>query len=300
MFSTTINYDLTKNDYSYDMIEDFIGKGNFAKVYKGCLQKMPNVEVAIKVFKKGKLKSFQKETAIYEQIASKSAARAKENGASDESAKYLITHYGKCNDGEMVMVLEYANKGDLEKWILDKSRKTDWSVSYPLMKKIIQGVEYLHSFNIIHRDLKPANILLHEKDDLHPKIADLGLSKEQDDKLSKRGTPYYKAPEILAKTKPHTVKSDVFSLSLTFWAMGTRQENPYSDFNPRDINELKDLVVVRKERSSIPSDFPSKIAHIIKWGWADDEAKRPTTKQLSTEFSTDINDISDNLKQSIK
>jgi serine/threonine protein kinase len=40
-------------------------------------------------------------------------------------------------------------------------------------------LEYLHSRNIIHRDIKPSNILLFDE---RIKIADLGVSREFDDK----------------------------------------------------------------------------------------------------------------------
>lgn len=39
------------------------------------------------------------------------------------------------------------------------------------------GIDFLHGCKIIHRDLKPENILL--DDDLTPKIADFGVSREK-------------------------------------------------------------------------------------------------------------------------
>ena len=48
-----------------------------------------------------------------------------------------------------------------------------------ILRKILNGLNYLHDSNIIHRDMKPQNILINHKNkkDLEVKIADFGWSK---------------------------------------------------------------------------------------------------------------------------
>lgn len=48
-----------------------------------------------------------------------------------------------------------------------------------ILRKILNGLNYLHNSNIIHRDMKPQNILVNYKNkaDLEVKIADFGWSK---------------------------------------------------------------------------------------------------------------------------
>ena len=79
----------------------------------------------------------------------------------------------------------------------------------------VLGLEYLHAYGITHRDLKPQNMLITV--DGHMKLADFGLSAEQNDdsnsdssapsvKQRQRkpaksgvGTPDFLAPEILRR-----------------------------------------------------------------------------------------------------
>ena len=46
-----------------------------------------------------------------------------------------------------------------------------------IFKKMVKGVEHLHSQGIIHRDLKPQNIMI-EPEKLDVKIIDFGLSRK--------------------------------------------------------------------------------------------------------------------------
>jgi serine/threonine protein kinase len=48
-----------------------------------------------------------------------------------------------------------------------------------ILRKILNGINYLHDSNIIHRDMKPQNILIKykNKDALEVRIADFGWSK---------------------------------------------------------------------------------------------------------------------------
>lgn len=74
-------------------------------------------------------------------------------------------------------------------------------------------INYCHSNHIVHRDLKPENILLEQTKEFDQiKIIDFGTSlvfdenKKLDEKL---GTPYYIAPEVLAKN--YGPKCDIWS-----------------------------------------------------------------------------------------
>ena len=76
--------------------------------------------------------------------------------------------------------------------------------------------------NIIHKDLKPENIFIKynkNKTDFIVKLGDFGLSREYKQKYfsTKKGTPYYRAPEI---EKAYSNKSNYDPTKCDLWAIG--------------------------------------------------------------------------------
>ncbi|XP_051530581.1 eukaryotic translation initiation factor 2-alpha kinase 1 isoform X2 [Myxocyprinus asiaticus] len=57
----------------------------------------------------------------------------------------------------------------------DPCESADCEQALNIFKKILEGVEYIHSRGIMHRDLKPRNIFLHGPE-CHVKIGDFGLA----------------------------------------------------------------------------------------------------------------------------
>lgn len=49
---------------------------------------------------------------------------------------------------------------DLKKYISSKDYKPDEEKAKVILKKILNGVAYIHSKRVLHRDLKPQNILI--------------------------------------------------------------------------------------------------------------------------------------------
>ena len=111
--------------------------------------------------------------------------------------------------------MEYAEKGDLFKYISQSSR---FSSNLTIRKKtkifyqIVQAIAYLHSQEIIHRDLKPENILL--DNNLNVKLCDFGWAIKINSIMRRRslcGTVEYMAPEVY-KGELQTKKTDVWAL----------------------------------------------------------------------------------------
>ena len=58
------------------------------------------------------------------------------------------------NDARFYIIMKYASKGDLFKYIASKERLDEKEAAY-FYCQLIYGLEFIHQNNISHRDLKP-------------------------------------------------------------------------------------------------------------------------------------------------
>lgn len=116
-----------------------------------------------------------------------------------------------------------------------QSNKCTFNFWKRCFKKILQGVEYLHSMNIIHADIKPENILISsrssespsdEGEDMNPivKLIDLGISTLCFNSVANRNnqelcTVWYRAPELCMEHSTFTDKVDIWSVGCIFVEM---------------------------------------------------------------------------------
>ncbi|KAI4880506.1 hypothetical protein NFI96_012348 [Prochilodus magdalenae] len=161
----------------------------------------------------------------------------------------------------------------------------DWHQASNILKKILQGVEYIHSRGIMHRDLKPRNIFL-QGHEYHVKIGDFGLAcrdivvKENEPLLphiggnagsthtTGVGTFVYASPEQL-KGSHYDSKSDMYSVGVValelFQPFGTEMERVHTLGELRQGKVPDTLAVhwpvltkqIKLLTSSDPSDRPS-------------------------------------------
>jgi serine/threonine protein kinase len=89
-----------------------------------------------------------------------------------------------------------------------------------LSRQVLAGLIYLHrgpKAAVVHRDLNPKNVLvfIETNGDVTAKIGDVGLARFASNLLvTKAGTVFYMAPEILGTTKSYTTKVDMFSFGM--------------------------------------------------------------------------------------
>ncbi|GMH10452.1 hypothetical protein Nepgr_012293 [Nepenthes gracilis] len=143
--------------------ENFIGRGSFAEVYKGCLR--DGQLVAIKRLTRGtheeKAANFLSELGIMAHVDHPNAAK--------------LIGYGV--DGGMHLVLQLSLLGSLASILNGSREKLDWSMRYKIALGTAEGLRYLHEScqrRIIHRDIKADNVLLTEN--YEPQICDFGLA----------------------------------------------------------------------------------------------------------------------------
>jgi serine/threonine protein kinase len=101
-----------------------------------------------------------------------------------------------------IIVLDYAEGGNLYNWVNKHYNKIDWSYNIKALLNIIEGLKEIHQKNMVHRDLHTGNILsintsLDGYNSMY--ISDMGLCGNVDniDKTNIYGVIPYVAPEVL-------------------------------------------------------------------------------------------------------
>jgi serine/threonine-protein kinase len=154
------------------------------------------------------------------------------------------------------LVLEYANGGSLEEWILRQPQERPKLDVRCTVESIVRGLAQAHEKGIAHRDLKPANILLGGDQDMIPKIADFGLGRVDAKKADvsiqathngMAGTSMYLPPEAMqAFEKRSPEKDDVFALGVIWYQLLVNKlERPPYDFADRLRIQLVDSQTIR-------------------------------------------------------
>ena len=139
-----------------------------------------------------------------------------------------------------------------------------------------------HTLRIVHRDVKPGNILITE--DGSAMISDFGISHALGDTTITatgmvHGTPAYLAPEV-ARGKPSSFASDVFSLGSTLYAI-LEGAPPFG----ADNNAL--ALLHRVARGDYPPPtHAGALAPLLRNMLANDPRRRPGMKSIASRLST--------------
>lgn len=196
----------------------------------------------------------------------------------------------------MLYIQMHLCERSLKDWIFERNARpkdqqcpfarVDPERTLNILKKILEGVEYIHSRGIIHRDLKPRNIFLHGQD-CHVRIGDFGLACKDlildghkgsgspcsdSSHTTGVGTFVYASPEQL-KASHYDSKSDMYSVGMLafelFQPFGTEMER---------VRSLGDL-----REGKIPDSFCCRwsklVKHILNLT-SQDPGVRPTATEL--------------------
>lgn len=149
--------------------------------------------------------------------------------------KHIVGYHDvfKTRSGKLCIVMEYCEKGDLDKEIKKQANqlaKTNDPACYFSDEQVLTwfvqmclALKKVHSFDFIHRDIKAANIFL--DNNMNVKLADFGivrvLSNDKSRATTKIGTPAYMAPEIFDDQSTYGLPVDMWSMGIILYQLHT-------------------------------------------------------------------------------
>ena len=247
-------------DYYY--YKDPIGYGSFSIIYKGYRISEPTNLLAIKrITKIIDMKYFHNEVELMKKLNHENILKL-----------YDVV---KMN-GNIYLILEYCNCGDLSNYISSNSTNTN---DFKYFQQIFKGLEYLYKNRILHRDVKPHNILI--KDGII-KISDFGFAKafEKNELITTFcGSPLYMAPEII-KNKEYNLKSDIWSLGVIIYELFTKRHPYYADSKKILWDKIKTGIII--DYNNIQC---SSIVNILQMMLIDDPDKRANWEDIFNEHN---------------
>lgn len=191
-----------------------------------------------------------------------------------EHPNILSLHDVYENDGELYLIMELVEGGELFDYLIQKGRLKE-PEALKFFHHIVSGLDYCHKHYICHRDLKPENLLL--DGDMNIKIADFGMaSLQRTGKLLETscGSPHYASPEIIKGIKYDGAMSDVWSCGVILFALLTGSL-PFDDKNVRKL-----LTKVKQGQYNIPPYVPEGARDLINSMLNVDPAKRMTLQEV--------------------
>ncbi|XP_034388406.1 NUAK family SNF1-like kinase 2 [Cyclopterus lumpus] len=248
--------------HRYEFLET-LGKGTYGKVKKA--KERSGRLVAIKSIRKDKIKDEQDLVHIRREIEIMSSL----------CHPHIITIYEVFeNKDKIVIVMEYASRGDLYDYICDKKNISEREARH-FFRPIVSAVHYCHQNGIVHRDLKLENILLDGNGNV--KIADFGLSNLfHGDKYLQTfcGSPLYASPEIVNGRPYRGPEVDTWSLGVLLYTMvhGTM---------PFDGNSHKALVQQISTGNYRKPINPSDACGLIRWMLMVNPERRATIEEIA-------------------
>jgi serine/threonine protein kinase len=177
---------------------------------------------------------------------------------------------------EYMIVMQYANDGDLLSYLSQNINKLTWEMKLQLLKDIASTLLIMHSKQLVHCDLHGGNVILHNDDATkiygRSFICDFSLSRstmsESDSNI--QGVLPFIAPEVF-RTRKFTQKSDIYSFGIIMYLVATGE--------PPLRNRLfdKDLVcdILGGLRPTMPDSAPDGYKKLAEQCCDVDPNRRP-------------------------
>ena len=213
-------------------VDDFIGKGGMADVYKVwdgqratfLAMKVLHDDLAEdKVF----LRRFKREAFTLSKLQHPS----------------IVRFYGlEQTDDLSFMLMDYIEGTTLRKEIYQAQSALTLERVLEIMRPVCSALHYAHAQGITHCDIKPANIMLHKNGSVL--LSDFGIARMTEASTSTligAGTPAYMAPEQ-ARGEDPTPQTDIYALGIVLYEMLTGGERPFTGENARSTGSTSEKI----------------------------------------------------------
>ena len=126
-------------------------------------------------------------------------------------------------DGETCIAMKLIEGTSLDNFLESQvHNRLATSAAIPIVRDILNALNYAHQQGIVHRDVKPSNVLLDQAN--QAMLIDFGIALAMGEERRTRtgqiiGTPAYMSPEQIARPKSLDHRSDVYSVGCVFYEM---------------------------------------------------------------------------------
>ncbi|XP_020370542.1 tyrosine-protein kinase ZAP-70 isoform X1 [Rhincodon typus] len=248
-----------------------LGSGNFGCVKKGVYRmRKKQIDVAIKVLKNDNEKSLKEELMKEAEFMQKL------------DNPYIVRMIGVCQAENLMLVMEMASGGPLNKFLSSKKDQVNIENVVELLHQVSMGMKYLEENHFVHRDLAARNVLLVNQH--YAKISDFGLSKAigADDSYYKARTAgkwpvKWYAPECINFRK-FSSKADVWSFGITMWEALTYGQKPYKKMKGPEVVSF----IEQGGRLDRPPECPDEMHQLMQKCWTYKCEDRPGFEEVES------------------
>ena len=238
----------------YTLLEK-IGSGAMGTVYKARHEGLKRI-VAIKILRrdlaadKTQIERLKREAKLLAELDHPNIVRAFDAGESN---------------GFPYLVLEYVEGETLRDRIAREGALSN-EEALRITRALADALEKARRMGVVHRDVKPGNILVSKAGGV-PKLMDLGLAKGPIDlQLTQQGatvgTPQFMSPEQAESPEKADIRSDIYSLGASLYAMVTTRP-------PFEGSTLAEIITKVMTRQPVPprvrnEDVSPEVSHLIE------------------------------------
>jgi len=246
-----------------------LGKGAYGAAYLVQDREEPSVQYAAKEIQLEHLSHQEREVALAE---SELLRKVSHPNIVAYVASYL-------EDSKLHIVMEYAERGDLDNKIKERRRTNLWVRETSVLSVFVQlasALDHIHARKILHRDVKPRNIFLNKENEV--KLGDFGIARTIDSwsaqVQTQIGTPLYLSPEI-CNHEPYGVKSDVWSLGVVIYELAALQV----PFKATCLPAVA-VMICSADPAPLPPRYSEELSYLLFALLEKNPMKRPSLDEL--------------------